>query len=310
MAHDHDRERCTGAVRRVYEAGEHRQVVGAVGDRISVEAQHLATCVDRVGNQTTCDHVERMEAVGERRGDAEVAAAAAQGPEEVGMGVGRHVDYLAVSRHELDSFDVVGGEPVLRHQPAEAATECQSRDAGRRDGASGDGEPVLGVCGVQLRPRQPAFGPDRPGFGVDVGVLHLCEVDHHGAVRDASASDVVASSADGDVETAVSCEADSRRSVSSAAAADDDGRLALDERVVDLAGLVVSVVARSQHAAGDPAQRLHVDAHGAESKARRARAPAALRASRGGCAGSRATTSCRRWRTRRGARARRATNSP
>ena len=226
------------------------------------------------------------------------------------MGVGRHVEYLSVSSHELHCKKVVGGEAVLRHQPAQATTERQPRDAGRRDGASGHGETVLGVRGVEFRPRHPAFGPDRPGLGVGDGVLHLRQVDQHRVVCDAPSGDVVASAADSDVETALTCEANSCRGVSCVAAANYDRRLAVDQRVVNLARLVVPLVARGQHAAGDPAQRLHIDTHGADSRGPLSRVPATRRASRGGRGHARATTSCLRRRTRGAARAQRAPSSP
>ena len=54
-----------------------------VRDRVAVEAQQVGRGVDRVGDQAADDHPHRVQAVGERRRDAEVAAAAAQRPEQV-----------------------------------------------------------------------------------------------------------------------------------------------------------------------------------------------------------------------------------
>ena len=74
-----------GAVRRVHEAGEDAQVVGGTGDRIAVDAQQLGGGVDRVGDQPAGDRSHGVKTVREGGGDAEVAAAAAQRPEEVGV---------------------------------------------------------------------------------------------------------------------------------------------------------------------------------------------------------------------------------
>ena len=60
---------------------------------------------------------------------------------------------------ELDGEQVVGGEAVLGHQPAEAAAEREAGDAGRGDRAAGDGEAVLARRGVELRPGHAALRP-------------------------------------------------------------------------------------------------------------------------------------------------------
>ena len=77
-----------------------------------------------------------MEPVLERRGDAEVAAAAAERPEQVGVALVGHRQDLAVRRHELASQQVVDGEPVLAHQPTEPTAEREPSDPGRRDDAA------------------------------------------------------------------------------------------------------------------------------------------------------------------------------
>ena len=69
-------------------AGEHGQVVRAARHRVAVEAQHVGRGIDRVGDQAAHDHLERVHAVRERGGDAEVAAAAAERPEEIRVGIG------------------------------------------------------------------------------------------------------------------------------------------------------------------------------------------------------------------------------
>jgi hypothetical protein len=75
-----------------------------------------------VGDQATGDHADRVQAVRERRDDAEVAAAA-QCPEQIRVRAGVDLEHLACRGHELDREQVVHREPVLAHQPAEAAAE-------------------------------------------------------------------------------------------------------------------------------------------------------------------------------------------
>ena len=55
------------------------------------------------------------------RGDAEVPAAAAQRPEQVGVVVGVDAQDLAVRRHDLGGEQVVDRHPVLADEEADAA---------------------------------------------------------------------------------------------------------------------------------------------------------------------------------------------
>ena len=74
--------------------------------------------------------------------DAEVAAAAAQPPEEICvLGLAR-VDELPVGRHDVGADEVVAGEAVLAHQPADPAAERVAADAGRRHEPAGRRQPV------------------------------------------------------------------------------------------------------------------------------------------------------------------------
>ncbi len=61
----------------MYESGEDRQVIGTAGNSVAVEAQEIACGLDRMGDQPADDRRHPVQAIGERRHDAEVAAAAA-----------------------------------------------------------------------------------------------------------------------------------------------------------------------------------------------------------------------------------------
>jgi len=187
----------------------------------------------------TADHrPDRMQPVRERRRDAEVPAAAAKRPEEVGMGVCVDREHVAGRGHELDRQQIVRSEAVLRHQPAEAAAEGVARDARRRDSAAGDGQAVCARCVVELGPDH-ALGRGGHSLGIDRDLLHLREVDHHAAVRHGTTRDVVAAAPDRDVEPFPARDGERRSDVARRAAADDQRRPAVDEPVVDRAGAVV-----------------------------------------------------------------------
>ena len=266
---DHGRELHAGSVGGVHEAGEHREIVGAAGHGVAVEAEHLRRRVDRMGDQPAGDHRDRLQPVRERRHDPEVAAAALQRPEEVGVGRLGHVDDVAVGGHELGGQQVVGREPVLGHQPAEPAAQRETGDPGRGDRAARDGEAVLGGGVVELGPGEPGLRAHRPPGGIDVDALHLGEVDHHGAVDDGAAGHVVATAADADLEPGRAREAHARGGVLCAAAAHDHCRRAIDKAVVDATGRVIAIVRRPQEApreaAGQVVEESRVDRHGAPS---------------------------------------------
>ena len=83
-----------------------QQLAGAIGGMQHEPAEHLRA--DRVQREL------------DRGDDAEVAAAAAQRPEQVGVLVGGGADELAARGHELDGEHVVGREAVLALEPARA----------------------------------------------------------------------------------------------------------------------------------------------------------------------------------------------
>src|SRR5207248_2448430 len=110
-------------------------------------AQHLLRLADREEGAAAYDYAGRLEAELEARGDAEIAAAAAQRPEQVGVLLLVDPQQPSVRRDQLHRKQVVDRQTVLTHHPADAAAERQSADADGRHVAGAGGEPVL------LRPR-------------------------------------------------------------------------------------------------------------------------------------------------------------
>ena len=113
--------------------------------------------------------------------------------------------------------------------------------------------PCSAVAPFELGPGEPALRAHRAARGIDVGALHLGEVDHHGAVGDRAPGHVVATAADADVEPGRAREAHAGSGVLRAAAAHDDRGRPIDKAVVDPAGRVVAVVRRPQDAPGEAA---------------------------------------------------------
>ena len=114
------------------------------------------------------DLTDRVQLVLEPGDDAEVPAAAADRPEEIGVrGLARD-DLPAIGGDHLDSLERIDGEAVLAHQPADTAAQCQAADADgsgvteRRREAVGRGR-VRVLAGGQAR-----LGPREAPIDVDV----------------------------------------------------------------------------------------------------------------------------------------------
>src|SRR5262249_13789954 len=84
------------------------------------------------------DGGDRPQPEAEARRDAEVAAPAANRPEEIRLLVGVDVPQFAVRRHELGREQAVDCQSVLAHEEADAAAERQAADAHRRAVAQRD----------------------------------------------------------------------------------------------------------------------------------------------------------------------------
>ena len=83
--------------------------------------------------------------------DAEVAAAAAQRPEQVGvLARPRPARTRPSASDDLGRLEVVDLSPCLPGQPAHAAAEREAADAGVADQPGGHGEPVLLGGGVEV----------------------------------------------------------------------------------------------------------------------------------------------------------------
>ena len=100
---------------------------------------------------------------------------------------------------------------------------------------------------------EPRPWPDPNGsrHRIDPDPVHVREVDHHPAVTDGVARDVVSRPPHGEEEVVFARETHGGHHVSGTRRTDDDARPAVDHRVVDGPRLVVSLVARPDHPTAD-----------------------------------------------------------
>ena len=181
--------------------------------------------------------------------DAEVAAAAPDRPEQVGMVGLVGDDDPAVGRHHLDRQERVDRQAVFAHEPADPATEGQPGDADAAGVPERRGQTVLGSgCGV-LAGGQARLRPGDASVGVDVEALHQAEVEDDAALDRAEPGQAVRTAPHRELEAGVTGEDDRPGDVGGRGRADDQRRVAVDGRVMDLAGHVVAGILGSDHRA-------------------------------------------------------------
>ena len=155
------------------------------------------------------DHrADRMELVLERGDDAEVAAAAAQSPDQIRVVAIGRVHQRAVGQDDVGAEQIVRGHAVAAAQPAEAAAERQAGDAGVADRAAGRRQAECLRFAIELRPPQPGLGASRLRGRVDTDALHLRKVDDDAVVAGAAPGDVVRAAADRERQVVVAREVD------------------------------------------------------------------------------------------------------
>ncbi len=231
---------------------DQHELVRRGGARLPEKPQHLAPFLDRMRGKTTGDdRSHRMQVEFQRRGDAEVAAAAANRPEEIGVLAGAGAAHAAVGHHHLGRSQVVEREPVLRHQPADAAAKRQAGDARARHDAAGGRESVQLRLAVQLFPQHAALRTHRTSGGIDMDALHGREVDHQAGVDRGLPGDVVAAAAHGDLQVQRARQLHGVGHVRRAAAARDQRRPLVHESVVDASRLVEAGVGGLKESPGE-----------------------------------------------------------
>src|SRR6185436_16891438 len=102
-----------------------------------------------------------MKTIHKSRSDAEIAAPASQAPEQICMILGAHFQNLPIRSYQFDGEQVVHGETVLTHHPAETASEREAGDSRRRDDAARRRQAVHLCFAIEIGPRGAALSARR-----------------------------------------------------------------------------------------------------------------------------------------------------
>jgi hypothetical protein len=135
----------------------------------------------------------------ERGDDPEVATAAAQRPEQIGVFVRGCLDDAALAGGYLGGQQVVDGKPVSAHKEADATAEGKTGDAGVAHDPTGGGQTVGLRFLVDVAPQRSALDPRRAVGGVDPHGPHRREVDDDPVVAHRGAGHVVTPAPHGDL---------------------------------------------------------------------------------------------------------------
>ena len=131
----------------------------------------------------------------ERCRHTEIAAAPADGPEQVGILRRACVEKFAIGGDHIGGVQIVGSQPEFAAEPAEAAAKGESGYTGGRVDPKRRGEAEGLRLPVELAERHSWLYARGALFRVDMHRPHRRQVDQKPAFADRVASDVVAAAA-------------------------------------------------------------------------------------------------------------------
>ncbi len=220
-------------------------VVGGVRDDVARVAQHRGCIVERIEERPTEDErPDLVQSVLERDRDAEVAGAAAESPEELGVLVLGRGDEPPVGRDQVDREEAVDRQAVPAREPADAAAEGETRDTGVGDLAARDGEPVRLRLPIEIAPEGACLHARHLRPGIDPDALHPREVEHDAAVDGRVAGRRVAAPANRQLRSGLPRMLHDRDHVDGSLHPGDRSRAAVEHAVPDAPRLVVRRIAR------------------------------------------------------------------
>ena len=231
-----------------------------VGDRRELVRRRIGggdEAFDHVGRPRQHEHAagelaDVRQPVLEAGHDAEVAAAAADRPEQVRLVLGVDASELSIGRHDLGGEDVVDRQAMEAAEVADATAGGEAADPDRAGVPEAGRETVLDGRGRVLDRGQAGFRPGGPVRGVDLEALHVLEIDDDAAVDGAVSGCAVTAAANSQLDAVIAREvhdggdivgvrhADDRRGTPFGGNWDEDG-----------SGRVVVGVFRADHPAAD-----------------------------------------------------------
>jgi hypothetical protein len=153
------------------------------GRELRVEVEHLARVRERPAHDAA-DHdgIHLVQRVLERRDDAEIAATAAQTPEELRVLAFARMHEMAVGGDDVGGLQVVAGEAETAAEAAETAAERETGGPRVRDGTGCGREPERRALTIELAEQRAGLEIRRLRPGIDAHAAHWRKVDHDSTV--------------------------------------------------------------------------------------------------------------------------------
>ncbi len=234
-----------------HDAAEHGRGVRRLPWRVEAQISPTSDCrpgvrhreVELGAHGVRAGHVQLELELGHH---AEVAATAAQPPEQLGVLVRRCTHDLATRGDQLERDHVVAGQPVLSREPPMAPPRvrpptpvCETLPA-----------VVAMTCGWVAASSAPSREPPWTHARRRSGSTRTSPIGVRSIIRPpsgtASPDDTVSAAANPDLKTFLPCERDSTYDVAGLPTADDQRRVPIDHGVPHRTGLVVPPNARTQ----------------------------------------------------------------
>src|SRR6266487_2993424 len=230
---------------RGHEGGIGGQVIGSRAGILPVEAQYLSRMFHRVHDLARQYLADRMQLELEGSDDPEIATSTAHAPEQVGVLAGTGSEHPSIGRDEVHRQQIINGQAVLAHEPAQAAAQRQARQASSAYGAGGRGESIGLRCLHKLTQGETCLNPGRFLLWIDADAFHAREIDDHAAIADGTATDAVPTTAHSYEQVVEAPELDGSDHIDYIHAAHDHGWVFVDHPVPDPAGCVIATVVRA-----------------------------------------------------------------
>jgi hypothetical protein len=239
-----------GQVWELPDAGPGHQLLGQRGQELGPGVPELGRALERKEQRAGVDLLHGVDVELDRRHDAEVAPAATQRPEQVGLMDGVRAHGVPVGRDELDRADAIRLEAVLAAQPAHAAAERVPGDAHVGRGTVKPGQAERRELGRDLLPLDAAAHAYLLSRGVDRDAVELRRVGEDRAVERAERYGVVAGGLRSDLQALLAGVVHHRDDVSLVDREGDGLRPEIGEHIEGLAGLVPVGVAGGDNPTG------------------------------------------------------------
>ena len=215
--------------------------------QLPVPAHHLGGVGQVVEHRPADDGAvlaDVLAAERERGDDAEVPAAAAQRPEQVGVRglAGGHE--CAVGEHHIGGEEIVDGEAEAAGQVADAAAQRQARHPGGPDKPGRGGHAERHGRVVDISPGAAGIGADGVIRRADRGAAEQRQVDDQRAIGYPQPGRAVPAAPHGDLCAVGAGEPDAGDHIGGVPAARDRRRVLVDHAVVHGARLVVTRISR------------------------------------------------------------------